>query len=69
MPTDLDEIPDPLIHVHVCAHCGSAFRREEFGDRAHTTGMYLCPKCGVESPLNIEIRPVDALESVSASAD
>ena len=59
----------PLIHVHVCIHCASAFRREEFEDRAATTGIYLCQKCGVECPLNIEIRAVDTLENPSGNAD
>jgi len=58
-----------LIHVHVCLHCGGASRREEFEDRAYTTGIYLCPKCGVEGPLNIEIRAADALENASGNGD
>ena len=69
MSTDLGKPHDPFVHVHVCLHCGNAFRREEFEDRAHTTGIYLCPKCGVESALNIEIRAVDALENASGNAD
>jgi DNA-directed RNA polymerase subunit RPC12/RpoP len=60
---------DPFIHVHVCVNCGSALRREEFEDQAHTTGIYLCPKCGVEGPLNIEIRATDTLEEDSEKAD
>ncbi len=58
-----------LLHVHVCIHCGSALRREEFEDRAQTTGIYLCPKCGVESPLNIEIRAADSFDKDSGKAD
>jgi len=45
-------------HFHVCVHCGGAFRREEFGARAITSGIYTCPKCGHEGPLNVEIRAV-----------
>jgi predicted RNA-binding Zn-ribbon protein involved in translation (DUF1610 family) len=48
----------PLLHFHVCIHCGSAFRREEVEGRVHTTGLFLCPKCGMEGPLNIEIHEV-----------
>ena len=45
-----------LSHFHVCVHCGGAFRREEFTGRAITSGVYHCPKCGLDGPLNIEIR-------------
>ncbi len=62
MPIDSNKPSDPFVHVHVCIHCGCASRREEFDDGAQTTGIYPCPKCGVESPLNIEIRAVDTLE-------
>jgi predicted RNA-binding Zn-ribbon protein involved in translation (DUF1610 family) len=50
-----------LIHVHVCVHCGSAFRREEYMGRAITSGIYHCPKCGLDGPLNIEIHEVEDL--------
>jgi predicted RNA-binding Zn-ribbon protein involved in translation (DUF1610 family) len=46
-------------HFHVCVQCGGAFRREEFGARAITSGIYMCPKCGHEGPLNVEIREVE----------
>ena len=52
-----------LLHFHVCIHCGSAFRREEVEGRVHTTGLFLCPKCGIEGPLTIEIREIDDAES------
>lgn len=45
-----------LLHFHVCIHCGSASRREMFEGRALTSGIFLCPKCGLEGPLNVEIR-------------
>jgi predicted RNA-binding Zn-ribbon protein involved in translation (DUF1610 family) len=45
-----------LIHVHACAHCGAIFRREAFEGRALTSGLFTCPKCGDEGPLNVEIR-------------
>ncbi len=66
---DLGRPKNSFVHVHVCVHCGNAFRREEFEDRAQTTGIYLCPKCGIESPLNIEIRASDSLEIDPGKAD
>lgn len=69
MPIDVDTPPDPLIHVHVCVHCGGAFRREEFEDRAQTTGIYLCSKCGKEEPLNIQIRAVNTPENATGKTD
>lgn len=69
MSTDLGKPHDPFVHVHVCVHCGYAARREEFEDRADTTGLYLCPKCGVEGPLNIEIRAADTVERPPDKAD
>ncbi len=53
---DSDEHKPELNHFHVCVHCGSAFRREEYEGRALTSGVYLCPKCGLEGPLNVVIR-------------
>jgi len=52
-----------LLHVHVCLHCNSAFRREAVEGRVHTTGLFICPKCGKEGHLNIEIREIDSSES------
>lgn len=48
-----------LEHVHMCVYCGSIFRREEYESRALTSGIYLCPKCGLEGPLNVVIREVE----------
>ncbi len=31
----------------------------------HTSGIYLCSKCGVEGPLNIEIQKTKSLETDS----
>ncbi len=53
-----------LLHFHVCVHCGSAFRREVFEGRSLTSGILLCPKCGLEGPLNVEI-----LEAVEEQTD
>jgi predicted RNA-binding Zn-ribbon protein involved in translation (DUF1610 family) len=55
--------PQSLLHVHVCLHCGSPFRREEVEGRVHTIGLFVCPKCGKEGPLNIEIHEADDDES------
>lgn len=63
MSISLGNPQDPFVHVHVCVHCGSASRREEFEDRAQATGIYRCPKCGKEGPLNIEIRAVDTIDN------
>ena len=53
------ESKHPLLHFQACIHCGSAFRREEIEGRAITSGIFPCKKCGVEGPLNIEIREMD----------
>jgi len=55
--------PAGLLHFHVCLHCRSPFRREEVEGRVHTTGLFVCPKCGKEGPLNIEIHEIDGDES------
>jgi predicted RNA-binding Zn-ribbon protein involved in translation (DUF1610 family) len=58
--TNDSNVPQPRFeHFHVCVQCGGAFRREEFGARAITSGIYMCPKCGHEGPLNVEIREVE----------
>lgn len=44
------------IHVHVCVHCGHFRKREEVGEIEINSGIFRCPKCGVEGPLNVEIR-------------
>ena len=49
-----------LHHFHLCIHCGSAFRREEYKGQALISGVYLCQKCGMEGPLNVVIREGDA---------
>lgn len=55
-----------LMHVHVCLQCGGVFRREVFEGRMHTTGIFTCPNCGAEGPLNLEIREVEQSEVESA---
>lgn len=58
MAQNTNESSSSLLHVHTCLFCTSVFRREEMEGRVHTTGLFLCPKCGEEGPLNIEIREV-----------
>lgn len=45
-----------ILHFHVCVHCGSAFRREDFVGRTLTSGIFHCTKCDLDGPLNVEIR-------------
>jgi NAD-dependent SIR2 family protein deacetylase len=58
-----------LLPVHVCIHCTNSFRREDVEGRVHTTGLFLCPKCEKEGPLNIEIHEVEGDESGMLSAE
>jgi hypothetical protein len=53
-----EEAGNTLEHVHMCMHCSGIFRREEYESRALTSGIYLCPRCGLEGPLNVVIRKV-----------
>jgi len=59
VPTDPGKPTHSLLHVHVCVHCHNAVRREELEGRGHTTGVFPCPKCGIEGPLNLEIRDMN----------
>jgi predicted RNA-binding Zn-ribbon protein involved in translation (DUF1610 family) len=63
VPNDSGKIKHLLLHVHVCVRCGSAIRREELEGRAHATGIFTCPRCGFEGPLNLEIREMDVPDS------
>jgi hypothetical protein len=45
-----------LFPAHVCTRCGGVSRREALEGRMHLTGIFRCPKCGAEGPLNLEIR-------------
>jgi len=59
--TNDSNVPQPRFeHFHVCVHCGSVFRRDDFDGTAVATGIYPCTKCGHDGPLNIVIRDVDA---------
>ena len=59
MEHEMKESKSSLLHLHVCLHCARVFRREEVEGRVHTTGLFVCSKCGKEGPLNIEIREVE----------
>jgi NAD-dependent SIR2 family protein deacetylase len=64
MPTTAQNpLNHSLLHVHVCVHCANSFRREEVEGRVHTTGLFICPKCGKEGPLNVEILEVGDKDS------
>lgn len=52
---DSDSQGCTLGHFHKCKHCDSLFHREEFEGRALTSGIYPCPKCGFEGPLNVVV--------------
>jgi predicted RNA-binding Zn-ribbon protein involved in translation (DUF1610 family) len=51
-----------FIHVHVCRHCGYLVGREEVDSRQVASGMFHCPKCGLEGPLNVEIRDISEVD-------
>lgn len=69
MHDDLGSSRSALIHVHVCSQCGRGFRREVFEGRMHSTGIFACPNCGTEGPLNIEIRELGEFEPDQNSRD
>lgn len=45
-----------LLHVHVCVHCGHSRKREEISGREMGSGVFHCPLCETDGPLNVEIR-------------
>ena len=45
-----------LMHVHVCVRCGHARRREEITGPEMASGIFQCPSCDANGPLNVEIR-------------
>ena len=47
--------PD-LMHVHVCVRCGHARRREAITWPEMVSGIFQCPNCESNGPLNVEIR-------------
>jgi len=65
--TDFRIRPARLIHVHACVDCGSLFSRKMYEGRALTSGVFHCPNCGHEGPLNVEIRESDELSEGATS--
>lgn len=49
------EFSKELAHVHVCVYCGHARRREEISGREMGSGIFHCPNCESNGPLNVEI--------------
>ena len=45
-----------LTHLHVCVHCGHPRRRKEVEGLEVNSGILHCPSCGLDGPLNIEVR-------------
>jgi len=56
----LDDRDSGLIHLHTCILCGHARRREEINVAEIRSGIFSCPDCGQDGPLNIEIRDLSA---------
>jgi hypothetical protein len=48
-----------LVHVHVCALCGHAARREDPDGSPDSRGIFHCSRCGHEGPLNDRILDVN----------
>lgn len=44
-----------FVHVHVCVYCGHARTREEISGREMGSGIFHCPNCESNGPLNVEI--------------
>jgi hypothetical protein len=60
MTDDTDLQPPQFELYRICIHCDSAFRREELSGRAIASGLYTCPECGLDSPLIVEVREIEA---------
>lgn len=52
----LDENDSGLVHLHTCIHCGQVRYREDISDHEINSGILHCPSCGMDGPLNVEIR-------------
>jgi hypothetical protein len=53
----------PKTHLHVCGCCGHARRRDQVTSSEIGTGVFHCPNCDAEGPLNVEIR-AEAFEEI-----
>lgn len=51
-----DQNQTDLMHVHICIHCGHPRPREQVENREVRSGILHCPRCGLDGPLNVEIR-------------
>jgi hypothetical protein len=56
-----------FIHVHVCVRCGYLLRREEVDSRQVAAGIFRCPNCNSDGPLNVEIREATELDSIRSA--
>lgn len=55
----------PKTHLHVCASCGHTRRREQVSTSEIGTGVFHCPNCDAEGPLNVEIRRSEKFEEMN----
>ncbi len=47
----------PLIAVHVCRSCGAVVRRSDAAGAPNASGIFRCPVCSAEGPLNLQVQP------------
>lgn len=52
-----------LVHVHVCIHSGHLLRWEQVDSQQVGSGIFHCPKCDLDGPLNLEIRDASQLDT------
>ena len=55
-PSPKSQCPSELLHLHVCVYCGHARKREDISGREMGSGIFHCPLCESDGPLNVEIR-------------
>jgi hypothetical protein len=49
-----------LMRFHVFIHCGHTRRCEKINIAEIRSGIFSCPVCGLDGPLNVEIRELSA---------